>query len=145
MHGFARVGLRPLFIELTCNMIMRMVAGKRYFGSEGADFEEAKNFGEVMRRIFELAVASNPGNFLHSLIWFYFGGYEKDLVKINKMKEVIFQGLIDEHRSPDRAGLANKNSMIDHLLSLQKSEPEYYTDEIIKGLALVSGSRLQYY
>ena len=31
----------------------------------------------------------------------------------------------------------NKNSMIDHLLSLQKTEPEYYTDDIIKGLVLV--------
>ena len=126
-----------MFVELTCNIIMRMVAGKRYYG-EGADFEEAENFQEVMRRIFELAVASNPGNFLHTLIWLYFGGYENDLVKINKMKEAIFQGLIDEHRNPDW-GLLNRNSMIGHLLSLQKSEPEYYTDEIIKGLALVSG------
>ncbi|CBI33750.3 unnamed protein product, partial [Vitis vinifera] len=27
--------------------------------------------------------------------------------------------------------------MINHLLSMQKSEPEYYTDEIIKGHSLV--------
>ncbi|KAF3964792.1 hypothetical protein CMV_010955 [Castanea mollissima] len=27
--------------------------------------------------------------------------------------------------------------MIDHLLSLQESQPEYYTDQIIKGLILV--------
>ncbi|RVW57441.1 Cytochrome P450 81E8 [Vitis vinifera] len=130
---FARVELRPMFIELTCNIIMRMVAGKRYYG-EAVDFEEAKHFREVMRGIFELAGARNPGNFLLSLRWVYFGGYEKELVKINRMKEVIFQGLIDEHRSP--TGLVNKNTMIDHLLSMQKSEPEYYTDEIIKGLAL---------
>ena len=58
-------------------------------------------------------------------------------MKLNREKDVIFQGLIKEHRSPDQ-GLVNKNSMIDHLLSRQKSEPEYYTDEIIKGLALVS-------
>ncbi|KAJ9670585.1 hypothetical protein PVL29_026868 [Vitis rotundifolia] len=99
---FARVELRPMFIELTCYIIMRMVAGKWYYG-EAVDFEEAKQFRE-------------------------------ELVKINRMKEVIFQGLIDEHGSP--TGLVNKNTMIDHLLSMQKSEPEYYTDEIIKGLAL---------
>ncbi|KAJ9670580.1 hypothetical protein PVL29_026863 [Vitis rotundifolia] len=99
---FVRVGLRPMFIELTCNIVMRMVAGKRYYG-EAVDFEEAKHFRE-------------------------------ELVKINRMKEVIFQGLIGEHRSP--TGLVNKNTMIDHLLSMQKSEPEYYTDEIIKGVAL---------
>ena len=51
---FARVELRPMFIELTCNIIMRMVAGNRYYG-EAVDFEEAKLFREVMRGIFELA------------------------------------------------------------------------------------------
>ncbi|XP_034689380.1 isoflavone 2'-hydroxylase-like [Vitis riparia] len=83
-----------------------MVAGKRYYG-EDVDFEEAKHFHE-----------------------------EKKLVKIKTKKEVIFRGLIDEHRSPSRA-LVNKNSMINHLLSMQKSEPEYYTDEIIKGHSLI--------
>ncbi|KAL6338714.1 hypothetical protein AAG906_023863 [Vitis piasezkii] len=96
-----------MFTELTCNIIMRMVAGKRYYG-EDVDFEEAKHFHE-----------------------------EKKLVKIKTKKEVIFRGLIDEHRSPSRA-LVNKNSMINHLLSMQKSEPEYYTDEIIKGHSLVT-------
>ncbi|KAF3949474.1 hypothetical protein CMV_024660, partial [Castanea mollissima] len=42
----------------------------------------------------------------------------------------FLQGLIDEKRSMEEKG----NTMIDHLLSLQKSQPEYYTDQIIKGL-----------
>ncbi|XP_034689378.1 cytochrome P450 81Q32-like [Vitis riparia] len=121
------------YIDYNYTTIASAPYGKRYYG-EAVDFEEAKHFREVMRGIFELAGARNPGNFLLSLRWVYFGGYEKELVKINRMKEVIFQGLIDEHRSP--TGLVNKNTMIDHLLSMQKSEPEYYTDEIIKGLAL---------
>ena len=58
-------------------------------------------------------------------------------MKIKTKKEVIFGGLIEKHRSPNR-GLVNKNSMINHLLSMQKSEPEYYTDEIIKGHSLVT-------
>lgn len=43
------------------------------------------------------------------------------------------QGLIDEHRQ-------NKNNltMIDHLLSLQEQQPEYYTDEIIKGIITIT-------
>ena len=133
--NFARVELRPMFTELTCNILMRMVTGKRYYG-EDVDSEEAKHFQKIMRGIFELARASNPGDFLPLLRWVDFGGYEKKLVKLNREKDVIFQGLINEHRSPDQ-GLVNKN-MIDHLISLQKSEPEYYTDEIIKGLALVN-------
>ena len=50
----------------------------------------------------------------------------------------ILQGLIDEHRSGSDRSSVNNNSMIDHLLSLQKTEPEHYTDDIIKGLVLVS-------
>ncbi|KAJ9670588.1 hypothetical protein PVL29_026871 [Vitis rotundifolia] len=121
--NFARVELRLMFTEPTCNIVMRMVAGKRYYG-EDVDFEEAKHFHEVMRGVFELAGVSNPGEFFPLLRW------------IKTKKEVIFQGLIDEHRSSNR-GLVNKNSMINHLLSMQKSEPEYYTDEIIKAHSLI--------
>ena len=48
----------------------------------------------------------------------------------------FLQGLIEEHRKND--GSQSQNTMIDHLLSLQESQPEYYTDQIIKGLVLVS-------
>jgi hypothetical protein len=47
--------------------------------------------------------------------------------------DLILQGLIDELRREK-----NGNTMINHLLTLQESEPEYYTEEIIKGLILVS-------
>lgn len=46
--------------------------------------------------------------------------------------DALLQGVIDEHRRDN-----NKNTMIDHLLSLQQSQPEYYTDQIIKGLMIV--------
>lgn len=47
----------------------------------------------------------------------------------------LFQGLIDEHRNKNEEN--SNTNMIDHLLSLQDSQPEYYTDEIIKGLIMV--------
>ncbi|KAF5930729.1 hypothetical protein HYC85_031602 [Camellia sinensis] len=46
--------------------------------------------------------------------------------------DAFLQGLIDEHRRDK-----SKNTMIDHLLSLQESQPEYYADEIIKGLIAI--------
>ncbi|RVW38092.1 Isoflavone 2'-hydroxylase [Vitis vinifera] len=48
----------------------------------------------------------------------------------------MLQYLIDEHRNSKKRGLEDSTT-IDHLLSLQKLEPEYYTDEIIKGLVLI--------
>ena len=57
-----------MFTELTCNIIMRMVARKRYYG-EDVDFEEAKHFHEVMRGFFELA-----GYRIQESFFLYYGG-----------------------------------------------------------------------
>ena len=45
----------------------------------------------------------------------------------------------DEARNKDEEG---EKTMINHLLSLQKSQLEYYTDQIIKELMLVSATLL---
>jgi len=51
--------------------------------------------------------------------------------------DVFLQGLVDEHRD-DR----DKNTMINRFLALQEEQPEYYTDEVIKGHVLVSQIKL---
>ncbi|CBI18830.3 unnamed protein product, partial [Vitis vinifera] len=136
-EGFAKVELRPMLTELTFNIITRMVAGKRYYG-EGVEFEEAKRFREIISEAFKLSEASsNPTDFLPILRWIGFGDHEKKLKKTMRETEVILQGLIDEHRGGNDRGSVDNNSMIDHLLSLQTTEPEYYTDDIIKGLVLI--------
>ena len=63
-----------------------------------------------------------------------YGGLEKKLKSLSKRTDEFLQALIDEKRHKEEEG----NTMIDHMLSLQKSQPEYYTDQIIKGLILVS-------
>ncbi|KAL4618621.1 hypothetical protein ACB092_06G023800, partial [Castanea dentata] len=98
--GFAKVELKSMLLELTFNIITRIVAGKRYYGY-GEDEKDEKEAKQMMR------LAARTDVFLH--------------------------GLIDEVRSKDKEG----NTMINHLLSLQRSEPEYYTDQIIKGLTQV--------
>ena len=131
--GFAKVKLTPMLSELTFNIITTMVAGKRYYG-EDAEFEEATRFREIVNELFKLVGAtSNPADFFPILRWIGFGNHEKKVVKIMREANKLLKGLIDDHRSS-----VNNNSMIDHLLSLQKTEPEYYTDDIIKGLVLVS-------
>ena len=121
-----------------------MVAGKRYYG-EDLEYAEAKRFRDIISEIFELLGAlSNPADFLPILRWIGFGNHEKKLKKITRETKAILQGLIDEHRSGNDKGSVDNNSMIDHLLSLQKTEPEYYTDDIIKGLVLVSEMLVSY-
>ena len=136
-EGFGNVKLRPMLSEMTFNIITRMVAGKRYYG-ENADFEEAKRFREIISEVFKLGeAAGNLADFLPLLGWIGYGENEKKIEKIMRETTKILQGLIDEHKSGNNRGLVNNNSMIDRLLFLQKTEPEYYTDDIIKGLVLV--------
>jgi isoflavone 2'-hydroxylase len=62
-EGFAKVELKSMFSELTFNIIMRMVAGKRYYGYGEAvkEEEEARKFREIVKESATIAVASNPG------------------------------------------------------------------------------------
>ncbi|CAK8539671.1 unnamed protein product [Lathyrus sativus] len=134
-NGFSEVELKPMFSEMNFNTIMRMVSGKRYYGDDCdvSDVEEARLFREMIKEIVMLAGANNVGDFLGFLRWFDFDGLEKRLKRISKRTDSFLQGLIDEHRF----GKRNANTMIDHLLKQQESQPEYYTDEIIKGLIVV--------
>ena len=63
-----------------------------------------------------------------------YGGLEKKLKSLSKRTDEFLQALIDEQRRKEEEG----NTMIDHMLSLQKSQPDYYTNQLIKELILVS-------
>ncbi|XVF59342.1 hypothetical protein PTKIN_Ptkin07bG0267900 [Pterospermum kingtungense] len=136
-NGFAKVELKSMFSELTFNIIMRMIAGKRYFGDDvSGNKEEGRRFRKIIMELFELAVSSYPGDFFPILQLFDYAGYIKRITSLGNESDEIMQGMIDEHRR-NKSDLTIKNTMITHLLSLQESQPEYYTDEIIKGLMQV--------
>ncbi|XWS75582.1 hypothetical protein CRYUN_Cryun01aG0103000 [Craigia yunnanensis] len=130
-QDFAKVELKSMLSDLTFNNIMRTVAGKRYYGDEVTNGAEAREFRDLMADVVKSSGAANPADFLPILNWFG-QGFEKKLKKLGERMDGFLQKLIDEHRSKRQ-----ENTMIDHLLSLQESEPHYYTDEIIKGFILV--------
>ncbi|XP_059427748.1 cytochrome P450 81Q32-like [Corylus avellana] len=133
-QDFTKVELKSMFLDLTFNIIMRMVAGKRYYGygEDVKDEEEARQFREIMREIAENGGASNPQEFVPMLRWIDYGSLEKRLMRLGKTTDAFMQGLIDEKKGNEEG-----HTLIHHLLSLQKSQPEYYTDQIIKGLIMV--------
>ncbi|KAB5547861.1 hypothetical protein DKX38_011267 [Salix brachista] len=137
LQNFGKVELKPLFQELTFNIMMRMVAGKRYYGDGVTDEEEAQRFREIMREAVSFGGASNPGDFLPILNWIDGGKFVRTVTRLGQRMDMFLQGLVDEHKRKEK-DLESMNTMIGHLLSLQVSQPEYYTDEIIKGLVLVS-------
>ncbi|KAK1293377.1 Isoflavone 2'-hydroxylase [Acorus calamus] len=134
--GFTKVELKSVFFDLAFNVMMEMISGKKYHG-EGAtgSREEAEEFREIVEESFQLAAASNLGDFMPVLNWLGFLGLEKRLLRLRKRRDTFFERLIEEIRLKRKTGEAEKReTIIDVMLSLQESDAEYYTDEIIKGV-----------
>lgn len=127
---FSAVELEPILLDFTSNIVMRMVGGKRYFGDDVLDEGQAEKFRDVVKRVMLYAGATNPGDFIPLWNWIDPTGLEKKIMKVGEEADEIFQGLIDEIRNEEEDG----NTMIHHLLHLQNTQPEYFSDQIIKGL-----------
>ncbi|KAM7518875.1 hypothetical protein LguiB_017837 [Lonicera macranthoides] len=131
--GFRRVKMMSRLSELSFNIVMRMVAGKRYFGTEVEDYQEAKEFRGLVREIFDISGASNLGDFLSFFRLIDFQNMEKSMVALHKKYDLFLQRLVDERRSK-RGG--KTKTLVDTMLSLQESESQNFTDDIIKGMIL---------
>ncbi|KAF3446587.1 hypothetical protein FNV43_RR11767 [Rhamnella rubrinervis] len=111
---FKIVDMKSTFFELTLNDMMRMIAGNRYYGEDMAEMKETRQFKEIVTETFELSGATNIGDFVPLINLLGRRGLEERLVIKEKNK-----------------------ALIDVLLPLQETEPEYCTDEIIRGMILV--------
>ncbi|KAL1328390.1 hypothetical protein HN51_038254 [Arachis hypogaea] len=133
-ENFAKVELSSKFYDMTFNNIMRMISGKRYYGEDCdmADVEEAKHFRQMISEVLQLSGANNKTDFIPLLGMLDVDNLKKRLVTISGRTDKFLNGLLQEHRTKNQ----HQNTMIDHLLSLQDSQPDYYTDQIIKGLGL---------
>lgn len=138
---YRTVDLKAALFGMTLNIMMRMIAGKRYYGEGVKEVEEAAYFRELVEETFVLGGATNVGDFLPFLRWFGLNETEKRIVRLTKNRDVFLQRLIEERRKLMAIGDKNDDSsdrqqktMIDVLLSLQKDEPDYYSDQMIRGL-----------
>ncbi|KAM7265536.1 hypothetical protein ACFE04_003219 [Oxalis oulophora] len=137
-NGFAKVELKSLFQELAFNIILRIIAGKRYYGEDVSDEEQAESFRKIIKELISYAGASNLNDFLPIMNWIDGGAHEKRVIELCKNVNAILLGLIEEHRTKkDGNGIESFNTMVDHLLSFQESQPDYYNDQTIKGLMQV--------
>ncbi|KAI3412896.1 uncharacterized protein J3R85_016794 [Psidium guajava] len=125
--------------ELTLNVMMRMIAGKRYYGEKSEEFEEARKFKEIVAETFQLSGATNMVDFLPVLKWLGVSRTERKQVILQEKRDRFLQNLIEEKRSTRRLSTseATTRTMIGVLLSRQEAEPEAYTDGIIRGMIQV--------
>ncbi|KAG2666225.1 hypothetical protein I3760_15G046800 [Carya illinoinensis] len=136
---FRTVDMKSVFFQLILNVMMRMIAGKRYYGENAAELEETREFKKIVKETLQLSVPTNLGDFLPAFKWVGSRGLEKRLVILQGKRDKFMQELIEDQRRmrADSAFEERDKNMIDVLLSLQEAEPEFYKDEIVRGMMLV--------
>ncbi|MCL7036877.1 hypothetical protein MKW94_025422 [Papaver nudicaule] len=141
------VNMNSVFTELTLNIMMRMIAGKRYYGDGDQEGEselnqEAERFREILKETFALSAVSNLGDYFVVMKWIgYFLGAEKQMIKLQRKRDEFMQELVEQRRqilssntSADEIKDREKMTLIDVLLLLQRTEPDFYSDRMIRGL-----------
>ncbi|PIN06592.1 Cytochrome P450 CYP2 subfamily [Handroanthus impetiginosus] len=123
--AWRKVNLNNLFFKLVHDVVMMVVCGKR--GCVSNDFF---GFGKIM-------------DFCDCVPFLRFVGFkevEKKMMNLQRKRDGFLQGLIDEAREKINGGsslVGERKTYIEALLEIQRAEPEYYTDEILKGLILL--------
>ncbi|KAF8406246.1 hypothetical protein HHK36_008331 [Tetracentron sinense] len=110
-HGRSQnVDLRPTLFQLIFNIMMGLVAGKQCFKEEAVDVEIGQRGGE------------EDGEFEEEEGCFFAGFDRRRQTK----------------SSSTTTEAEEKKTIIGALLSIHEAEPEYYYEDIIKGIILVS-------
>ncbi|KAL6216647.1 hypothetical protein ACLB2K_009868 [Fragaria x ananassa] len=135
-NGWAKVELRDRLKKFSFNVMMQMIAGKRYYTEDEAD-QEARRFREMIKELKQIHGSfSNLNDFFPVLQLVDFQGVEKRMMELMKKMDGFYQSLIDEQRRmrSDGACSEGKPTLIDIMLSLQQLHPEFYTDETMKAV-----------
>lgn len=119
-------------MDLTINNILRMMAGKRFYGNGTEQDDNARGVRQLIDEVVSKAGAGNAADYIPILRWIT--NFEKRVKKLAGQVDEFLQSLVDEKRADKKKG----NTMMDNLLSLQEIQPDYYTDVTLKGIILVS-------
>ncbi|XP_043717077.1 demethylepipodophyllotoxin synthase-like [Telopea speciosissima] len=136
------VDMKKWLADLALNIIVRMVAGKRYFGNDTAcNMEERLLCQEGIRdclHYFGIFIMSDNLPFLEGLD---VQGYEKHMKRSAKNMDFILQGWLDEHRRERSSTSSNKmrteQDFMDVMISsMEDSKFDYDADTVIKATCL---------
>ncbi|KAJ8541159.1 hypothetical protein K7X08_001975 [Anisodus acutangulus] len=139
------VEMKSSLFNFTFNVISRMIAGKRYYGEKVENSKEAKLFQDISKDTINTIPKSNILDFLPFMKWFGLHSVEEKMREVQEKRDDFMQKEIDEHRRLKTSGsfpstevvAGKKKTIMEVLLDLQKTDPEYYTDETIRNLMLV--------
>ncbi|MED6122803.1 hypothetical protein PIB30_043318, partial [Stylosanthes scabra] len=97
--GYVLVDIKQWFRELIFNMVLRMIVGKRFFGTMDLESEvKAKKCLKVITEFLNVMEEFTVGDAIPSLRWLDLGGREKTMKEVAKKLDKIMNEWLDEHR-----------------------------------------------
>ncbi|KAI3684653.1 hypothetical protein L6452_33878 [Arctium lappa] len=138
------VELKPVFLELVLDVMMRMFAGKRSCRNKLTAEMSAESISllDYVTRSFRMTTGEpDLGYFMPILKFLGLKGLEHRSKELQKKGDLLMDNLIKELRTTmlefsDGPG-EKEEKVIEFLLARQKDDPTRYPDEIIRGLLLV--------
>ncbi|XP_062098339.1 cytochrome P450 CYP82D47-like [Humulus lupulus] len=93
------VEMKQWFWDLNLNVILRMIAGKRYSAAHNDDHgKEGRQVQRAVQEFLALSGSFVPGDVIPYLGWFDLGGYEKAMKKTAKELDGILTEWLDQHK-----------------------------------------------
>lgn len=134
-----RLDLNYLSSTFSFNNIMRIFTGKLCVQEEQVASEIGKQIVKQIRGTFFTSLSLGVCDYFPVLRWIGYKGIEKNLMLIHKKRDEYVENLIRETRERKNCVQESHDNsiLIDTLFSLQESEPEFYTYEVIKSTVLV--------
>uniref|UniRef100_A0A5B7BTW9 Cytochrome P450 CYP82D47-like n=1 Tax=Davidia involucrata TaxID=16924 RepID=A0A5B7BTW9_DAVIN len=93
-----KIEMKRWFGDLSLNMMVRMLVGKRYLSND----KEGTRFQKAIGEFFKLLGIFVVSDAIPSLRWLDLGGYEKRMKKTAKEIDCIMEGWLDEHKMRKR-------------------------------------------
>ncbi|XP_050265966.1 cytochrome P450 81C13-like isoform X2 [Quercus robur] len=135
-----KVDFKYLCTLLVSNIMMRMVAGKPCVGEEFACMDVGKKLLKEFKEVYFPSLTVNICDFFPILRWVGYKGLEKKMVRMHRKRDEALGRLIEEISRLNNDNIIDvekKRTLIETLFSLRKSDPEFFSDDVIKSLTLM--------
>ncbi|GMI78166.1 cytochrome P450, family 82, subfamily C, polypeptide 4 [Hibiscus trionum] len=130
------VDMKTWFNDITLNVIMRIIVGKRMLDSYEKD-DETKKWKNALDKLVEMTAKFTVADALPFLRWFDIGGDEKFMRKIAEELDRVVDGWLREHKQKRAQDEANsEKDFMGVMLSLLRDSEEHDADTINKATSL---------
>ncbi|KAF3953049.1 hypothetical protein CMV_021463 [Castanea mollissima] len=119
--------------------MMRIVAGKPCVGEEFTCMDVGKKLLKEFKEVYFASLTVNICDFFPILRWAGYKGLEENMIRLQRKRDEVLRRLFEEIKlnNDNIIDVEKKRTLIETLFSLRKSDPEFFSDDVIKSLTLM--------